>query len=57
MNNTQESKENQKGKKEHSNTKWFIEVFIMTFILSMIFSYNKTHRQRTLLHFTFSGLS
>ena len=39
MNNTQETKENQKGKKEHSNTKWFIEVFIMTFILSMIFSY------------------
>ncbi len=26
-------------KNEHSNTKWFIEVFIMTFILSMIFSY------------------
>lgn len=36
MNNTQENK---KEKKEHSNTKWFIEVFILTFILSMFFSY------------------
>ena len=25
--------------KEHSEMKWFIEVFIMTFILSMVFSY------------------
>ena len=25
--------------KEHSEMKWFIEVFIMTFILSMLFSY------------------
>ena len=25
--------------KEHSETIWFIEVFILTFILSMIFSY------------------
>ena len=24
--------------KEHSEMKWFIEVFIMTFILSMLFS-------------------
>ncbi len=39
MSNTQENKENQKNKKEHSNIKWFIEVFAITFILSMIFSY------------------
>lgn len=39
MSNTQENKENHKNKKEHSNTKWFIEVFAITFILSMIFSY------------------
>ena len=42
MNITQESKENKenkKSKKEHSNIKWFIQVFISTFILSMIFSY------------------
>lgn len=25
--------------KDHSNTVWFIKVFISTFILSMIFSY------------------
>lgn len=34
-----EAKEKQKNKKEDSNVKWFIEVFIMTFVLSMIFSY------------------
>ncbi len=28
-----------KETKEHSELKWFIEVFIMTFILSMLFSY------------------
>ena len=28
-----------KSKKEHSNMKWFIQVFITTFVLSMIFSY------------------
>lgn len=39
MSSTQESKENQKGKKEHSDIKWFIQVFITTFVLSMIFSY------------------
>lgn len=27
------------GTKEHSETMWFIEVFVLTFILSMIFSY------------------
>lgn len=32
-------KSNKKEKKEPSNIKWFIEVFIMTFVLSMIFSY------------------
>ena len=29
----------EKEVKEHSEIKWFIEVFIMTFILSMVFSY------------------
>ena len=29
----------EKETKEHSEWKWFIQVFIMTFILSMIFSY------------------
>lgn len=36
MSNVQENK---KSKKEHSDIKWFIQVFIITFILSMIFSY------------------
>lgn len=36
MNSTQENK---KVTKEHSDIKWFIQVFVMTFILSMIFSY------------------
>lgn len=39
MSNTQENKESQKSKKEHSDIKWFIQVFITTFLLSMIFSY------------------
>lgn len=39
MNHTTESKEKQKNKKDHSNMKWFIQVFVITFILSMIFSY------------------
>ena len=43
MSNVQEkeNKEKQikKNKKDNSNWKWFIQVFIMTFILSMIFSY------------------
>lgn len=38
MNNKEENRDNKK-KKEHSNIKWFIQVFISTFILSMIFSY------------------
>ena len=29
--------------KEHSSIKWFIEVFILTFTLSMIFSYISTN--------------
>lgn len=29
----------EKETKEHSEWKWFIEVFVMTFLLSMIFSY------------------
>ncbi len=36
MSNAQEK---QKGQKEHSEVKWFVQVFITTFILSMIFSY------------------
>ncbi len=28
-----------KNKKEHSEIKWFIEVFLLTFLLSMLFSY------------------
>ena len=32
-------KKNQESKKEHSNMKWVIQSFIMTFILSMLFSY------------------
>jgi len=42
MNSTQEvreNKENKKIKKENSNIKWFIQVFVSTFMLSMIFSY------------------
>ena len=36
-------KKNQENKKEHSNIKWIIQSFIMTFILSMIFSYISTN--------------
>jgi hypothetical protein len=36
-------KKNQENKKEHSNTKWIIQSFIMTFILSMIFAYISTN--------------
>ena len=28
-----------KQEKQHSDIKWFIQVFIMTFVLSMVFSY------------------
>lgn len=31
--------EKQKDEKEHTDIKWFIQVFITTFILSMVFSY------------------
>ena len=37
MNNSQENK------KEHSDMKWFIQIFITTFILSIIFSYISTN--------------
>ena len=30
-------------KEEHSTTTWFIQVFVMTFILSIIFSYISTN--------------
>ena len=36
-------KKNQENKKEHSNRKWVIQSFIMTFILSMVFSYISTN--------------
>lgn len=36
-------KKNQKNKKEHSNRKWVIQSFVMTFILSIIFSYISTN--------------
>lgn len=42
MNDNKENQDNKrepKSKKEHSNIKWFIQVFISTFILSMVFSY------------------
>ena len=32
-----------KNSKEHSNMKWFIQVFTMTFVLSIIFSYISTN--------------
>lgn len=32
-------KQEKQKNKEHSDIKWFIQVFIMTFVLSMIFSY------------------
>lgn len=36
-------KKNQENKKEHSNMKWVMQSFIMTFILSMIFAYVSTN--------------
>ena len=41
METKQENKEIQK--KEHSDIKWFIQVFAITFILSIIFSYISTN--------------
>ena len=32
-------KQEKQKNKEHSDIKWFIQVFVMTFVLSMIFSY------------------
>ena len=34
-----EKQDNQKNNKAHSDAKWFIQVFIITFVLSVIFSY------------------
>ena len=34
-----QKQEKQKDEKEHTDIKWFIQVFITTFILSMVFSY------------------
>ena len=36
-------KKNQESKKEHSNMKWVIQSFILTFILSIIFAYVSTN--------------
>ena len=36
-------KKNQENKKEHSNMKWVIQSFIITFVLSVIFSYVSTN--------------
>lgn len=40
-----ETKQENKGiqKKEHSDIKWFIQVFVITFILSIIFSFVSTN--------------
>ena len=43
---TKEKEQNKKeknDKKDNQNIKWFIEVFVMTFILSMVFSYISTN--------------
>lgn len=36
-------KKNKENKKEHSNMKWVIQSFIITFILSVVFSYISTN--------------
>ena len=36
-------KKSKDNKKEHSNTRWVIQSFIMTFILSIVFSYISTN--------------
>ena len=36
-------KKNQENKKEHSNMKWVIQSFVITFILSVVFSYVSTN--------------
>lgn len=36
-------KKNQENKKEHSNMKWVIQSFVITFVLSVIFSYVSTN--------------
>ena len=41
----------EKETKEHSEWKWFIEVFIITFVLSMIFSYISENGVSTLESF------
>ena len=40
---TENKNKKEKEKKENENIKWFIEVFIMTFILSMVFSFISTN--------------
>ena len=39
----QSKRKKEKEKKKDENMKWFIEVFIMTFILSIVFSYISTN--------------
>ena len=41
--NTPETEKEKNDKKDNQNIKWFIEVFAMTFILSMVFSYISTN--------------
>lgn len=36
-------KKNDENKKEHSNSKWIIQSFIITFVLSILFSYVSTN--------------
>jgi CBS domain containing-hemolysin-like protein len=38
-----ENKKEDKNSKTHSNVKWFIQIFITTFMLSIIFSYISTN--------------
>ena len=41
-------KKNQENKKEHSNMKWVIQSFVITFVLSVIFSYVSTNGESNL---------
>lgn len=43
MEKKQENLKEKNNKKEHSNIVWFIEIFIITFILSIIFSFISTN--------------
>lgn len=43
QNKKEQSRKEKNDKKDNQNIKWFIEVFAMTFILSMVFSYISTN--------------